>query len=77
MTTQLLADDGFVVFYTDTAGEDHEEVFKQREFEKRFFSDATNKVLCATFLQHALRDPVSGEIGKSIISPSARTTPPG
>ena len=67
VTTQLLADDGFVVFYTDTAGEDHEEVFKQREFEKRFFSDATNKVLCATFLQHALRDPVSGEIGKSII----------
>ena len=67
VTTQLLAEDGFVVFYTDTAGEDHQEVFKQREFEKRFFSDATNRVLCVTFLQHALRDPVSGEIGKSII----------
>ena len=67
VTTQLLAEDGFVVFYTDTAGEDHQEVFKQREFEKRFFSDATNEVLCKTFVEHALRDPVSGEIGKSIV----------
>ena len=67
VTTQLLAEDGFVVFYADTAGEDHQEVFKQREFEKRFFSDATNEVLCKTFVEHALRDPVSGEIGKSIV----------
>ena len=43
------------------------EAFKQREFEKRFFSDATNQLFCKTFLENALRDPVSGEIGKSII----------
>ena len=67
VTTQLLADDGFVVAYTDDTGDEHEETFKQREFEKRFFSDATNQVFCKTFLENALRDPVSGEIGKSII----------
>ena len=67
VTTQLLAEDGFVVSYTDTAGEDHEEVFKQREFEKRFFSEATNKVLCTTFVENALHDPVSNEIGKSLV----------
>ncbi|MCY4109150.1 MAG: DEAD/DEAH box helicase family protein [Chloroflexi bacterium] len=67
VTTQLLAEDGFVVTYTDNAGDDHEEAFKQREFERRFFSEATNKVLCKTFLENALRDPVSGEIGKSIV----------
>ena len=39
----------------------------QREFEKRFFADATNQLFCKTFLENALRDPVSGEIGKSII----------
>ena len=67
VTTQLLADQGFVVSFTDDTGEEQEETFRQREFEKRFFSDATNQVFCKTFLENALRDPVSGEIGKSIV----------
>ena len=67
VTTQLLADEGFVVSVTDDTGDEHEETFKQREFEKRFFSDATNQVFCKTFIENALRDPVSGEIGKSIV----------
>ena len=67
VTTQLLSEDGFAVSFTDDTGDEHEETFKQREFEKRFFSDATNKVFCKTFLDNAFRDPVSGEIGKSII----------
>ena len=67
VTTQLLAEDGFVVPFTEDTGEEHEETFKQREFEKRFFSDATNQLFCKTFLKNALIDPVSGEIGKSII----------
>ena len=67
VTTQLLADEGFVVSFTDDTGNEYEEAFKQREFEKRFFSDATNQVFCKTFLENALRDPVSGEIGKSIV----------
>ncbi|MBS3950342.1 MAG: DEAD/DEAH box helicase family protein [Peptococcaceae bacterium] len=67
ITTELLSKDGFVVTYTDDTGEDHDEAFKQREFEKRFFADSTNQLLCKTFLEHTLRDPISGEIGKSII----------
>ena len=67
ITTQLLADDGFVVAFTDDTGDEHEETFKQREFEKRFFADATNQVFCKTFLENALRDPVSEEVGKSIV----------
>ena len=67
VTTQLLADQGFVVSFTDDTGDEHEETFKQRQFETRFFSDATNQVFCKTFLENALRDPISGEIGKSII----------
>jgi len=43
------------------------EVFKQREFERLFFAEATNQLFCKTFLENALRDPISGEIGKSII----------
>ena len=67
ITTELLSKEGFVVTVTDDTGEDQQEAFKQREFEKRFFAKATNELLCKTFLENALRDPVSGEIGKSII----------
>ncbi|MCX6030890.1 MAG: DEAD/DEAH box helicase family protein [Chloroflexi bacterium] len=67
ITTELLSADGFIVSFTDDAGEDQQEAFRQREFEKRFFADATNQLLCKTFLENALRDPVSGEIGKSIV----------
>ena len=67
VTTKLLSKQGFVVAFTDAEGEDPKESYKQREFEKRFFSKATNQLFCKTFLENALRDPVSGEIGKSII----------
>jgi len=67
ITTTLLSEEGFVVSFTDDAGEDQQQAFKQSEFEKRFFADATNQLFCKTFLENALRDPVSGEIGKSII----------
>ncbi len=67
ITTELLSKDGFTVEYKDEQGGDQSETYKQREFEKRFFAEATNELLCKTFLEHAYRDPVSGEIGKSII----------
>jgi type I restriction enzyme R subunit len=67
ITTNLLSEKGFVVTFTDETGDDQTEAYKQREFEKRFFAEATNQLLCKTFLENALRDPVSREIGKSII----------
>jgi type I restriction enzyme, R subunit len=67
VTTELLSEEGFVVAFTDDVGEDQQEAFKQREFEKRFFSEATNHLLCKTFLENGMRDPISGEFGKSIV----------
>ena len=67
VTTELLSEDGFVATFRDDAGEDFDEAFHQSEFEKRFFSGSTNLLFCKTFLENALKDPVSGEIGKSII----------
>ena len=67
VTTAVLSEQGFVVEFKDDTGEDQAETFKQREFERRFFSEATNQMLCKVFLEHALRDPISGEIGKSIV----------
>lgn len=75
ITTQLLSDKGYAVVQTkEEASEDEteekeavEETFFTRDFERKFFSENTNRIFCKTFLENALRDPVSGEIGKTII----------
>jgi len=66
ITTQLLSDGGYAVTITTEEGE-AEENFVSRDFEKKFFSEKTNRVFCTTFLENALRDPITGEIGKTII----------
>lgn len=66
-TTKLLSEQGFVIFYRDEEGEEQEEAFTQRQFEKNFFSPETNRLFCRTFLENALADPISGELGKSLI----------
>lgn len=73
ITTQLLSDEGYSVVIPKEKNDDEEadgtdaEVFVSRDFEKKFFSDKTNRVFCETFLQHALPDPITGEIGKTIV----------
>ena len=67
ITTDLLCDDGYSVLQETEDGELVEQTFLGKHFEKKFFSDETNHVFCKTFLDHALRDPLSGEIGKSIV----------
>lgn len=72
ITTQLLSDQGYAArlnFYDED--EESEEVaekrYKKTDFEKKFFSEATNRIFCKAFLDNALCDPISGEIGKTII----------
>ena len=74
VTTQLLSDEGYTaVVIADTpeaeneAQQTGEQRFKQRSFEKKFFSEPTNRLFCDTLLKHGLRDPVSGEFGKTIV----------
>jgi type I restriction enzyme, R subunit len=67
VTTQLLSDEGLAVVASTDNGEAGEETFFQRDFEKKFFSKATNELFCRTFLQHGLRDPISHEFGKAIV----------
>lgn len=67
ITTQLLSDEGYAVTTTNDDGEEVDETYQQRDFEKTFFSETTNYVFCEAFLRNALRDPVSGEVGKTII----------
>ena len=67
ITTQLLSDQGYAVTVPATEGEAAQESFFHKDFEKKFFSEATNRLFCATFLQNGLRDPISHEFGKSIV----------
>jgi type I restriction enzyme R subunit len=66
ITTQLLSDEGYSVVIASEDGEETE-VFVSNDFEKKFFSDKTNRVFCQTFLENALHDPITNEIGKTII----------
>ncbi|WP_394343719.1 DEAD/DEAH box helicase family protein [Ancylomarina salipaludis] len=66
VTTQLLSDGGYAVMDFNENGEEEEEAYFKRDFEKKFFSEDTNRVLCQTFLEEAFRDPISNEIGKTI-----------
>ena len=65
ITTQLLSDEGYSVVVPTEEGEELE-TFVPRDFEKKFFSEKTNRVLCKTFVENALTDPITGEIGKTI-----------
>jgi type I restriction enzyme R subunit len=67
ITTQLLSDNGYAVLTKNDNDEDAEIIFTHKDFEKKFFSEKTNNEFVKTFIQNAKRDPISGEIGKTII----------
>jgi len=67
ITTQLLSDNGYSLTVENEEGKEEEQTFFQKDFEKKFFSEKTNQIFCKTFLENALKDPISGEVGKSIV----------
>ncbi len=67
ITTQLLADEGYAIISQTEELDEQEEIFFAKDFERKFFSEETNRIFIKTFMENAKRDPLSGEIGKSII----------
>ena len=75
ITTELLSEKGLTINIdeddVDVTVRNNDgrktKVFTEKGFEKKFFSDSTNRVLCKTFMENALRDPITNEIGKSIV----------
>ncbi|HEY60677.1 MAG TPA: DEAD/DEAH box helicase family protein [Anaerolineae bacterium] len=67
ITTQLLSDEGYAIMVKHADEQDEEVIYKQRDFERKFFSKRTNQELCSTFLKNAICDPITNEIGKSIV----------
>ena len=67
ITVQLLSDKGYSVLVEDETGELQEKIYFQKDFEKKLFSEKTNQTIAQTIIEKALRDPLTGEIGKTII----------
>ncbi|MDD2871741.1 MAG: DEAD/DEAH box helicase family protein [Candidatus Gracilibacteria bacterium] len=66
ITTELLSKEGYSVELENEDGDTEEVVYKGSSFERKFFSETTNEEFCKAYLQNALTDPISGEIGKTI-----------
>jgi len=67
ITTQLLSDKGYAIQVQNDEGDEEEVIYKQKDFERHFFSEQTNNEFVKAFLDNALRDPIANEIGKTII----------
>ena len=67
ITTEMLSEKGYSVVQITDDGEEVEEQMFSRQFEKKFFSENTNIQFCKTLLENGLKDPVSGEFGKTIV----------
>ena len=67
VTTELLSEEGFAVDITDEEGNEGEQSFGARHFERTFFNEDTNRVFCETILNQGKLDPITGEFGKSLV----------
>lgn len=67
ITTQLLSDEGYEVERKSDNGDVETQVYFSRHFERKFFNEETNIAFCKAFVENALRDPISQEVGKSLI----------
>ncbi len=67
ITVELLSEKGYAVMIENEEGEESEETFFPRNFEKKFFAEKTNRVFCKAIMENALPDPISGEMGKTLI----------
>ncbi|MCL1969744.1 MAG: DEAD/DEAH box helicase family protein, partial [Bacteroidetes bacterium] len=67
ISTQLLSDEGLDVHRITEESEEIDETFGIKDYEKKFFNHETNVTWCRAFIENAMRDPISEEMGKSII----------
>ncbi|WP_374987235.1 DEAD/DEAH box helicase family protein [Pseudomonas juntendi] len=67
ITTRLLSEQGYAVIAPISEEGKQDQSFVSKDFEKKFFSEATNRVFCETLIKNGLRDPVTNEFGKGLV----------
>lgn len=67
LSAEIMSKEGLSFKGVDEDGKDVEEqkIFK-KDFERKFKSDNTNLSFCTAFIEDALRDPYTNEIGKTL-----------
>lgn len=63
ITTELLSEKGYSVHSTTEQGEEVNEIFTERHYEKKLFNDETNVAMCKAFVDNGLFDPVAKKYG--------------
>lgn len=63
ITTELLSEKGYAVHITTEDGQDVDEVFNERHYEKKFFNKETNVAMCKAFIDNGIFDPVAEKFG--------------
>jgi len=66
ITTELLSKQGWTTNFQTEDGDEEEDTYYKRDFMRKFFSHETNNAFVSSFFDNAKRDPMSGEIGKTI-----------
>ena len=68
LSADIMSKEGLTFKGVDKEGEDvDEQIFFKKDFERKFKSDETNLSFCDAFIQNALRDPYTNEIGKTLV----------
>lgn len=70
ITTQLLSDQGLSVRNIGEDSLEEEQIFTERDYEKKVFNEATNVAMCKAFIDNALQDPLSVKLGRPVIGKS-------
>jgi type I restriction enzyme R subunit len=68
LSANIMSKEGLTFKGVDAEGKDvDEQTFFKKDFERKFKSDETNLSFCNAFIQNALRDPYTNEIGKTLV----------
>ena len=68
LSADIMSKEGLTFKGVDAEGKDvDEQTFFKKDFERKFKSDETNLSFCNAFIQNALRDPYTNEIGKTLV----------
>ncbi len=68
LSAEIMSKEGLTFKGVDAEGKDVEEqTFFRQDYERKFKSEETNISFCRAFMNNALRDPYTNEIGKTLV----------
>lgn len=69
ITTQLLSEEGYSVHKIED-GEEINQSFNERHYERKFFNEETNIAMCKAFIDNGLKDPIASQLGAELFGKS-------